>query len=100
MASRNAGRPTKSLRSDGESRNAGKLGPAARVPAKPLGEDGILNQNPIFEMGYSVVSRKNVTKVVWYILVQLNSLNSTMSMVSGVSVQVSERNSGQHTENK
>jgi hypothetical protein len=25
--------------------------PAARVPAKPLGEDGILNQNPIFEMG-------------------------------------------------
>jgi hypothetical protein len=26
-----------------------KLGPAARVPAKPLGEDGILNQNPIFE---------------------------------------------------
>ena len=28
-----------------------KLGPAARVPAKPLGEDGILNQNPIFEMG-------------------------------------------------
>ena len=28
-----------------------KLGPAARVPAKPLGEDGILNQNPIFEKG-------------------------------------------------
>jgi hypothetical protein len=27
-----------------------KLGPAVRVPAKPLGEDGILNQNPIFEM--------------------------------------------------
>jgi hypothetical protein len=27
-----------------------KLGPAARVPAKPLGEDGILNQKPIFEM--------------------------------------------------
>jgi hypothetical protein len=27
-----------------------KFGPAARVPAKPLGEDGILNQNPIFEM--------------------------------------------------
>ena len=26
-----------------------KLGPAVRVPAKPLGEDGILNQNPIFE---------------------------------------------------
>jgi hypothetical protein len=24
--------------------------PAARVPAKPLGEVGILNQNPIFEM--------------------------------------------------
>jgi hypothetical protein len=32
-------RPTRSIRSDGESRNAGKLGPAARVPAKPLGED-------------------------------------------------------------
>jgi hypothetical protein len=28
-----------------------KLGPAARVPAKPLGEDGILTQNPIFEIG-------------------------------------------------
>jgi hypothetical protein len=26
-----------------------KLGPAARVPAKPSGEDGIWNQNPIFE---------------------------------------------------
>jgi hypothetical protein len=37
-------------RADGESSNAGKFGPAARVPAKPLGEDGILNQNPIFEM--------------------------------------------------
>ena len=43
-------RPTDSIRSDGESRNAGKLRPAARVPAKPLGEEGILNQNPIFEM--------------------------------------------------
>ena len=32
-------RPTDSIRSDGESRNAGKLRPAA-----------ILNQNPIFEM--------------------------------------------------
>jgi hypothetical protein len=29
-----------------------KLGPAARVPAKPLGEDGILNQNPIFEIRF------------------------------------------------
>jgi len=27
-----------------------KLGPAARVSAKPLGEDGSSNQNPIFEM--------------------------------------------------
>ena len=44
-------RPTKIIGSDGKSRSAGKLGPAARVPAKPLGEDGILNQNPIFEMG-------------------------------------------------
>jgi hypothetical protein len=35
------------------------------------------------------VSLKNVTKVVWYILVQSNSLNNTVSMVSGVSVQVS-----------
>ena len=42
--------PTRSIKSDGEYRNAGKLGPAARVPAKPLGEDGILNHNPIFEM--------------------------------------------------
>jgi hypothetical protein len=32
-----------------------KFGPAVRVPAKPLGEDGILNQNPIFEMGSNVV---------------------------------------------
>ena len=37
----------------------------------------------------SVMSHKNVTKVEWYILVQLSSLNNTMSMVSGVSVQVS-----------
>jgi len=28
-----------------------KRGPATRVSAKPLSEDGILNQNPIFEMG-------------------------------------------------
>ncbi len=34
---------------------AGKLGFAALVPAKPLGEDGILNQNPIFEMGFSKI---------------------------------------------
>ncbi len=38
---------------------------------------------------FSVMSHKNVTKVVCYILVQLSSLNNTMSMVSGVSVQVS-----------
>ena len=38
---------------------------------------------------FSVMSHKNVTKVVRYILVQLSSLNNTMSMVSGVSVQVS-----------
>jgi hypothetical protein len=44
-------RPTKFIGSDGKSRSAGKLDPAARVPAKPLGEDGILNQNPIFETG-------------------------------------------------
>ncbi len=37
----------------------------------------------------SVMSHKNVPKVVWYIFVQLSSLNNTMSMVSGVSVQVS-----------
>jgi hypothetical protein len=47
----------------------------------------------------SVMSPKNVTKVVWCILVQMSSLNNTMSMVSllrlkgyggqaGVSVQV------------
>jgi len=34
-----------------------KLGPAARVPAKPLGEDGILNQNPIIEMDSNNLSR-------------------------------------------
>ncbi len=39
----------------------------------------------------SVMPHKNVTKDVWYILVQLSSLNNTMSMVSGVSVQVSVR---------
>jgi hypothetical protein len=37
----------------------------------------------------SVVSHENFTKVVWYILVQLRSLNRSMSMVSGISVQVS-----------
>jgi hypothetical protein len=31
---------------------------AARVPAKPLGEDGILNQNPIFEMSSSSIYKK------------------------------------------
>ena len=31
-----------------------KLDSAARVPAKPLSEDGILNQNPIFEMASSI----------------------------------------------
>jgi hypothetical protein len=36
-----------------------------------------------------VVSCKYVTKVESYILVLLSSLNNTMSMVSGVSVQVS-----------
>ena len=45
-----------------------------------LSNDGIV---------FSVMSHKNVTKVVWYILVELSSLNNTMSMVSGVSVQVS-----------
>jgi hypothetical protein len=35
------------------------------------------------------MSRKNVTKVLWYILVQLSALNNTMPMVSGFSVQVS-----------
>jgi len=30
-----------------------KLGAAARVPAKPLGEDGIWNQNPILVMASS-----------------------------------------------
>jgi hypothetical protein len=37
--------------SGGKPRSAGgKQGPAAHVSAKPLGNDGILNQNPIFEM--------------------------------------------------
>ena len=49
---------------------------------------------------YCGMSHKNVTKVVWYVLVQKSSLNNTMFMVSllrlkgyggqaGVSVQVS-----------
>jgi hypothetical protein len=37
----------------------------------------------------SVVSHKNVTEGVWYILVQLRSLNNTLSMVSGVWCRVS-----------
>ena len=45
----------------------------------------------------SVMPHKYVTKVVWYILVQLSSLNITMSKVSGVSVQVSGRY-GAHVE--
>jgi len=36
-----------------------------------------------------VMSLKKVTKVMWYFLVQLSSFSNTMSMVSGVSVQVS-----------
>jgi hypothetical protein len=32
---------------------------AARVPAKPLGEDGILNQNPIFETASIGGTKKN-----------------------------------------
>jgi len=48
----------------------------------------------------SVVFHKYITKVVQYILVQLNSLNNTMSMVSGVSVQVSGAMKIQRTENK
>jgi len=46
-------RPTGKIWSDGKSRVAGKLGPAAPVPAKPRflrGEYGIWNPNPIFEM--------------------------------------------------
>jgi hypothetical protein len=35
------------------------------------------------------MSPKIVTNVVWYILVQLSSLNNTLSMLSGVSVQLS-----------
>jgi len=49
---------------------------------------------------YSGMSHKNVTKVMWYVLVQKSSLNNTMFIVSllrlksyggqaGVSVQVS-----------
>jgi hypothetical protein len=33
-----------------------------------------------------VVSQNNVTTVVWNILVQLSSLNDTISLVSGASV--------------
>jgi hypothetical protein len=51
-------------------------------------------------MASSVMSHKNVTKVVRYILVQLSSLNNTMSMVSGVSVQVSGDMKIQRTDDK
>jgi len=58
-------RPTKRILSGGKSRAAGKLGPVARVPAKPLGEDGILNQNPIFEMGSrkTLLHNANLTEI-------------------------------------
>jgi ribosomal protein S9 len=46
------------------------------------------------------MSHRNVTKVVWYILVQLSYLNNTMSMVSGVSVQVSVRVHGSEVQKK
>jgi hypothetical protein len=46
------------------------------------------------------MSHKYVTKVVWYILVQLSSLNNTEAMVSGVSVQVSDAMNIQRTDNK
>jgi hypothetical protein len=46
------------------------------------------------------MSHKNITKVVWYILVQLSALNNTGSMVSGVSVQVSGAMKIQRTEDK
>ena len=46
------------------------------------------------------MSHKNVTKAVWYILVQLSSLNNTMSKVSGVSVQVSDAMKIQRTEHR
>jgi hypothetical protein len=44
-----------------------KLGPAAPVPAKPLfshGEDGIWNQNPIFEMGSSTFPKPDPSGTV------------------------------------
>ncbi len=37
------------------------------------------------------MSPKKVIKVVWYIFVQLGALNNTMSLVSGVRFQVSEK---------
>jgi hypothetical protein len=39
----------------------------------------------------SVVSLKNVIKIVWYKFVWLSSLNNTMSLVSGFRFQVSEK---------
>jgi hypothetical protein len=76
--SSNAGRPTRRIRSDGESRNAGKLGPAARVPAKPFGEDGILNQNPIFEMGSIKKAVDNKTIVLYKRLILAADKNPWM----------------------
>ena len=40
------------------------------------------NVKCFFEMASNVISHKYVTKVVWYILVPLSSLNNTMSLVS------------------
>jgi len=45
--------PAKGIGSDGKFRFAGNFDPAAPVSAKPLfsrGEDGIFNQNAVFEM--------------------------------------------------
>jgi hypothetical protein len=53
-----------------------KLGPAARVPAKPLGEDGILNQNPIFEMDSNLTFRSMKYKYGCHLFLS-SSFNST-----------------------
>jgi hypothetical protein len=41
------------------------LGPATRVPAKPLGEDGISNPNPDFETAYNHRHRNDAMMKCW-----------------------------------
>ena len=59
------------------------------IKKKPAADyDPCRFQLNVFEMASGVVSHKNVTKVVGCIYVQLGSLNDSMSMVSGVRLNI------------